>query len=39
MPKVKIEIGSVTNCKIGLINVFTIPIAIAATTAVQMLAK
>lgn len=39
IPNVRMEIGSAMSCKIGLIRVFTIPIAIAATTAVQMLAK
>lgn len=36
IPKVKIEIGKATICTIGLINVFTTPITIAATTAAQM---
>jgi len=34
-PKVKSEIGRAISCNIGLMNVFTIPITIAATTAVQ----
>lgn len=39
IPKVRMEIGSAINCNIGLIRVLTIPIAIAATTAVQILAN
>ena len=39
IPKVKIEIGRATSCRIGLINVLTTPITTAATTAVQRPAK
>jgi len=39
IPKVNIEIGRAISCRIGLIRVFTIPIAMAATIAVQMLAR
>ena len=39
IPKVKIDIGRAISWSMGLINVFTIPMTIAATTAVQIVAK
>lgn len=39
MPNESIEIGRATSWRIGFINVFTTPIATAATTAVQRFAS
>lgn len=38
MPKVRMEMGRATNCKIGLRSVLTIPNTIEATTAEPKLA-
>jgi hypothetical protein len=39
IPRVKIEMGRVMSWRTGLIKVFTIPMAIAAMIAVQILAR